>query len=313
MFCKFPKINNISNITSPMAKFTEERQWVATEKIDGANCSIIVDREGNVSFAGRNHVIDDTYDVYYFSKMIERDEKLAELVAYITKLVNDHQFESINVYGEYYGRGIQDRIDYGDKKYVRIYACLINETHWCGYDEFDKLFAGLDQSFKAPMLGRFETFEQAVKFANAYGVSENKVSKLAPQCGEGVVIYSATSHEDVLVAYKHKCDEFKELKKLPIVKQMKIAACSHLDALHIEFMQYVTENRVYSVISKLGVPTDKKQYGDYVRALVEDAIEDFMVDHPGALDGLDKNDVKKVFNAGSTGFRCLTTVLAKLK
>lgn len=312
MFYKFPKLNNIDNITGPLIKFTKEHQWVVTEKIDGANCSIIVDREGNVNFAGRNHVIDDTYDVYHFSNMIKHDKKFAELVAYITKLVKDHQFETINVFGEYFGRGIQDRIDYGNQKYVRIYSCLINGKHWCGFDEFNTLFNNLDRQFFIPVLGRFETFEQAVEFANAYGVTNNKISELAPQCGEGVVIYSATSHEDILVAYKHKCDQFKELKKLPIVKQMKAAKYSSINALHEEFMQYATENRMYNVISKLGVPSDKSQYGAYARAFVEDAIEDFKLDHPNVLEDLDKNEIKQVFNLGSSGFLFLKEILSKL-
>ena len=69
----------------------------------------------------------------------------------------------------------------------------------------------------------------------------------------------------------------------------------------------MTENRLINIFSQHGEIQDKKEIGEYIRLLIEDAKKDFLKDVD--LPVLDKNERKQVFNAGSKPFQLLQKYL----
>lgn len=318
MFIKFPKITNVG-MTDPFdgRYINHQGSWYVTEKIDGSNCSIIIDRDRNVTFAGRTHVIDDSYDIF---GLREQSKHYQDLVDSIIEIVNTHNIDSINVYGEYYGLGIQKRIFYGRDKMIRIYGALINDSHWLTFPEFLEMFSTVDRKWIIPVLGVFDDWDHAVDYANNYGITNNKVSVLSENdCGEGVVLYPGfTLDNSEFVAYKVKTDKFKENN----VRSRDVAnAISRIDNPNQTAVQkaksivkdMINDNRVYSLISKIGIPSDNANTGKILKMLIDDALEDAKSSYPQLFEQLSDDDIRSVVNLRSYPYIVYTTALAKIK
>ena len=63
-------------------------------------------------------------------------------------------------------------------------------------------------------------------------------------------------------------------------------------------MSYITENRLQNLFSKMGEIERPNQIGDYIRAMLQDAKEDFLKDFGDDFSALSAKDHKAVFNAG---------------
>lgn len=301
MFHKFPKITNVGSDDPFGGRYiTSPSEWIATEKIDGCNVSIIIDKDRSINFAGRTHLIDDTYNIYNLKENID---KYSNLVNSLVDIANKHNFESLNVFGEYYGLGIQDRIYYGNDKNIRIYAALVNETNWLSITEFLKIFGNIDSSWLIPVLGKFPSWEEAVYFAEDYGIKNNITSTLSEKdAGEGVVLYPTvkTTPTD-FVAYKYKTDKFKEntQKSEDIIKALNNQnRVNYVKTQQIKeiLKDHININRVYSLISKVGKPKEKKDIGKFLSLLVQDALDDCIAEYPDLFNNLSSKEESIIKN-----------------
>ena len=84
-----------------------------------------------------------------------------------------------------------------------------------------------------------------------------------------------------------------------------------LDALRNTFLEYITESRMYSVISKIGKPTSNKDFNKYAAPFINDAYEDFYKDLRQDMKFilLDKNATKYVKNVGSKPYNIFCKVI----
>ncbi|MCQ2444080.1 MAG: hypothetical protein MJ061_01080 [Mailhella sp.] len=60
------------------------------------------------------------------------------------------------------------------------------------------------------------------------------------------------------------------------------------------------------------MPTSKKDIGRYLGALKEDAVKDFLKEHPEAA-AFSKDEAKFVMNPGSKGFAVFTVVMDRMQ
>jgi hypothetical protein len=88
-------------------------------KYDGCNCSFIFTPNEAYKIAKRSNIIGDN-----FYGILDVLPKYQHVIDYFQKLSNDSNIE-INLFGEFYGQGIQNRIDYGNKKLV-FYDIMVN-------------------------------------------------------------------------------------------------------------------------------------------------------------------------------------------
>jgi len=198
-----------------------------------------------------------------------------------------HEFEeleSVVVYGEIFGRGVQNRINYGDIKKILFYDIMFNGEFMVPYAfyRFMEYMDALDLT--VPVVGMFDSFEDAFNI-NVEGVRTlvNPDQTLDDNFFEGVVIkpYDTIAvnkdGEQVLFYVKKKSEKFKDQMKVKSKNTSRDVPFEALEAMNA-FASYLTENRLMDVFGKHGTIQDKGQFGEYIKYMMEDAKEDFFKD-----------------------------------
>lgn len=298
MFKKFPKIENhyrekfISSLVDYYPEL-EKMQYIITEKRDGANICLAFrphkDYESvslDYKTASRNRILDQDEDFYGIFDVLP---KYSEIIQYIQNLADSSKMY-INAYFEFFGKGIQKRIYYGEDKYLELFDLRF-------FDDNNDFFVSPDfiyndemlSKYMVPVFGIVRGLENALNF-NPEGFEIGKF--------EGMVIKPYVDiyyNKNGKIFYiKKKSPAFSEKgnkeKKKETPKFSKEA-----EELHRTFGQYINKNRVFSIFSKYGEIEDPKQIGEYIKLVLEDAKEDFYKDNNDVSE-LDSKEVKHVFN-----------------
>lgn len=272
---QFKKFSSLENTyrTNLIEKVIEEgiptNDWIVTEKVDGANFSFWCDGE-QVKVASRNQFVDGTF--YGCQEVID------EIAPKILAFCSDNNTQIV-IYGELYGDGIQKRVKYGKKSFVAFDVfCL-----WAGSTEHKDYAQNLCFDIGipfAPVIFR-GSFEECLAVNNTFK------SLLTPEgygdenIAEGVVIEPANPawfRNGSRVYFKNKSEKFSEKKKkvkVKVAQELSLSEASQ-SVLH-NLTSYVTENRVVSVISKIG-KVGTKDFQRILGLTVQDAIEDYEKD-----------------------------------
>jgi Rnl2 family RNA ligase len=297
MFKSYPEIENHyrnKEIQYFLGRCPEmiDANYIIEEKIDGACVSFIFGSDGSFSLAKRSGIVEANENFYNMQETVK--EKYMDVIEVFRSYAKDNSFV-MNVYGEFFGRGIQKRINYGDGKYVRFFDVRIDGLMISPYDVED-LFSLLNaEDMLVPNFGVVKGLYEAFEFD-----VENRTTLVYPEGGdfiEGVVIKPYESHPSLnrTYYYKKKSERFAERSKRREKKERK-PVDSFLQDLHNSFREYVNENRVLSVFSKYGEIDDHKDIGKYIKLVLEDAKGDFLKDYD--VSALDKNELKYVYNVG---------------
>lgn len=106
-------------------EFTLVKHWLITEKVDGRNHRIIINRDGSIEHRGRT-------DKSQFSKAqtdaalnIVSEDRLHEVFDANTKVI---------LYGELYGAGVQKGGKYREDISFRLFDVLINDEWWMQWE-----------------------------------------------------------------------------------------------------------------------------------------------------------------------------------
>jgi Rnl2 family RNA ligase len=271
-------INGLLTYEPEVSKIT----YQLTEKIDGSNFQIYIEKD-LVRYGRRTGWLKDNDGFNDWQSVVAQD-KIQDLIHSVQDTLKAHSY--IQFYGELYGPGVQKRIPYGDKKDLKLFEMKI-DGQW-QTPEFMENFlvehASLD--LHVPVLGYVEGLEEAMKFdierpSALYKGDEAHVM-------EGMVIkpyYTVLKHRNSHVRIKKRNAAFLEKMKVK-VKTYKPTVYTELQQ---EFMQYINENRLMSVISKYGPPKTKKDIGKYLSLLSQDAFQDFAKDQGWDIYNLDKS------------------------
>ena len=306
MFRKYFKIEGTwrpNEILWWLEKYPELRNetYVLQEKIHGANVSWVFEPDGTMSIAKRGSIIKD--ENFYNHKL------MYELYGDVIILLRDYAYDnncSMNIYGEWFGEGIQKGVNYGPGKQLRFFDVIVNDVLLTPF-EVDDLFSLLNiEDMMVPVLGQVDTLRKALDFP-----IEKVVTDIYPEGKstiEGIVIkpYYNTFFEfndpdgpstklGSTFYLKKKSDEFKEKqskKRKPGVNQPP-----HVERIKNNFSDYITENRLSNVFSKHGEIQSDKDIGKYIKLMLEDAKEEFTKDY--SIDIMDCSDkeLKYVYNA----------------
>lgn len=325
-FVKFPHIDDIYLIRDfetiderindyQCRRLNNDDNWIVTEKIDGCNVSFLISKD-EIKMARRSAILKTNEKFYALNKYYPTVDPILKK---IQSLLEDNQ--AITVFGEYYGNGIQNRVFYGKECYFKMFAILKfdgDEPVWTSYNEFkdfllNKVFDGDIQQFEkwtVPVLAKTKTFQQALDFGNTFTstLTDTEHNSVA----EGTVIrpnyVSGYVNGNAELIFKNKNKIFKESRYIaePSGEVLRIN-----DLRKIFASDYCTENRMYSVFSKRGVPTDMALIKDYIKDFIDDALEDFVIDHP-EYNALEEKDQKTVKNIKSLGFLLFKDVNNKI-
>ena len=304
-FHKWPKIEPLETErlrnSRAFQKAWEVENWVVTEKIDGTNIAVNIDRDG-YRLSSRNQFVDKNF--YNIGTAVHQIEPLVEIVQ--RNFFPD--FSQITLQGEFFGTKVMRRVDYRIPQAFRFFGCYtIHESR--GYERWHwQAFVDImtDTGFEylvVPVIGRFRHFEGAI------AVDKERASLFNPEAkAEGVVIQplDVPIEPDGLI-FKNKSETFRE-NRLPSMKPTD-ADKAVIDRLNAEFREYINESRMLSVVSKIGRPASVTDFKPYASALFADAWADFVNDHPDLE--LSAGDARAVRNVGSRAYWTFQQCYAK--
>lgn len=238
-------------------------EWIATEKIHGANFSFWCD--GNeVKVASRTQFVDGTF--YNCQAVINRYSQG------ILSYCQEHNITDLVIYGELYGKGIQKEVDYGEKDFAAFDVVLNKEV--LNKREAFKVTACCGVLW-TPII-KVDTFAECLALNNTFQSKLTPVSFEGENYSEGLVIEPVEPswfNNGSRIYFKNKTEKFSEKKRQP--KEKVVFELSEVESdLMNQLLCYNTTQRVNNVISKIGVVTNK-DFGRILGLTVKDILEDF--------------------------------------
>lgn len=270
---KFVKYTSIENHYQEgfMQRCPEARyDWCITEKIHGSNFQVYFDGE-NFLLGSRNRFIGN-----------ESFQGLKELVAAIKNRILDFYYDyavdgnfELTLYGEIYGDGIQKGVKYCKDHKIRFFDIKVN-GEYIPYKAAVEIFERFELPY-VPVLkieyGRIYNVVRKAETRFNSTIAEGEYADLEENICEGVVIkpyeVELKCQKGNRVIIKKKNEEFFEKKQIPKDKPDRFADYAK-DSEAIEI--YMNENRFDSVFSKDNY--QKENFGDFIKAYVQDVIED---------------------------------------
>lgn len=293
----FKKYNSLEN--SYQAKFISKfvdnnpelstQSYIITEKLDGANIQVYFEPNTKRRLGKRTSFIGDNDGFFHIETVIPAfEERFENIQKYVNMTGN-----KVRIFGEIFGEGIQKRVNYGPKTFA-FFDVEVNDILLAPRDSMHML-----EGFNLP---RVPFISFAPNLSEALSINEEFSTQVNPvpnNTSEGLVIRPFNKnyfdHNGNIFVLKKKSAKFseKEDKNKPVkVLDTKVFV------LNQKFKVYLNENRVLSVFSKSGPMTETKQIGEYIKLVLEDAKEDFLKEND--ISGLDKNQLKDVYNVGTT-------------
>lgn len=295
-FKKYSEIDNhyqnkvVSKVINSV-EGAEDCVYQITEKIDGSNVSIIISKD-DVKFARRTDILTEDEKFYGYQQVMKGD-RIQNFIKTVQESISDDTVYTF--YGELFGPAIQSRIYYGSEKKFRMFDMRIDEQYQSPQflEEYLKSIDYFD--LHAPIIGYITGLEKALEYDSeslktAYWESGDKNFPEA-QTVEGVVIkpydrilYNQMSRVIFKKKNKEFCEKMKVTHKERVVKE--------LTPLQLDFISYINESRMCSVVSKYGEPSHDNEIGKYISFLGEDAFNDFVKDNDLDKSTMTKDDFK---------------------
>lgn len=270
-FRKFASLDNTYNgniVERVMNHQCSQGDWIATEKVHGANFSFWYDAINGPRIASRTQFVDGSFygcrDVF--------NKYVAQFVRYCDEYYNGKE---VVVYGELYGGNIQREVRYKDKDFVAFDVVIDG-----------KPMSKIQGRHEARLMGFACTpMVSAGSYSEMLAVSPEFESHLADpfaderfRQAEGLVIEPiAPSYmgQDNRIYFKNKSKSFQERKDCTPKTPKKPVEINTLEGeLVYSLMECrVTANRVSAVLSKMGKLTEK-EFGKLLGAYTQDIIDE---------------------------------------
>lgn len=287
--------------------------WDVTEKVHGANCSIITDGKV-IEFAKRTSIVEENEGFFNYEQVLEGiDYKFINAFNYI----KDHYNKPVKViqfYGELFGgyyphedvkrdsrfSAVQKGIYYAPYQYFYgfdIAVCTEDSREWLNPDEVSDAY-NKNGIFYAKSLFR-GTLDECLAFSNMFQSHIPEWLGLPVIEGntcEGVVLkpmvpqFFKTGERIVL---KNKNEKFAEKKKEHVHKEVKDLPEVVVTTSNI-MNEYVTDARLCNVISHEGEFDMPKAFGKLIKLFTEDILNDFYKEHQEEWNSLEKGNQKLV-------------------
>lgn len=300
MFIKYPSIDNIEKkktIERVIAQFPQlqTEQFYVQEKIDGSNIQFFLDENNEIYVGKRSCFIDRNENFHGIWETFDRFYGVIYDLAITLK--NEFNSSTVRLYGELFGPGVQNRIDYGNNRQIQIFDAMVddNPVPW-------NVVLDSDMNNLCVYHYTIIDYDEAINYDPSNHVSHYSPSN---QKAEGVVIKPAYPYIDKgsgkLIAFKSKREDFEEKGGKPKKENSsKNDMSEEGKRLKEEFESYITKNRIHSVFSKEGEIEDESQIGNFIKLLTEDAKEEFFQDWGDDFKALPDKEKKTDFQE----YRC---------
>ncbi len=268
-------------------------EYVVTEKVDGANFSVTIDENNKCYYAKRTQFLeyDDTF--YSYEYMLAR-EHLEEKARKIKEILN---IDALTIYGELAGgkyihpdvksekiSAVQARIQYAPFLFFYAFDIVIvkdEQRKYLNENEFDQLCKEVNLTRSIVIYKG--TFKECLEISPEFESKVPSMFNLPPienNIAEGVVIkpiYPLWFNNGSRVIIKNKNQKFAEKMKCKTGKREKFQKASMTDIeinIFNKLLEYRTESRLYSVLSKIGNITNK-DFGKILGLFIQDLLNDF--------------------------------------
>lgn len=294
---KYSKIQNFrESFLGKLDKDVVQSPWYAIEKVDGCNFSIHITKNMEIKYARRNSYLWPEEKFFDWQRTIH---KYLPSFDYIRSLINETNKEYI-IYGELFGEGIQNRINYIEGKDFTAFDVRVitdDSEEFLSFSEARQLF--LDASLPSVLFSadRYMSLTDLIEDVS----KEDRTSHIQPyELPEGFVIKPEKEIRDGLgrrIMFKYKYDSFNEKakvkkKSVPRVYSDQFEKCMNL------ISQYINSNRFYSAQSKIG-ELEKHLYREFIKEIYTDSIADLSDAEAVEFEKLDKEEtnlIKKRIN-----------------
>lgn len=312
-FIKFPSLENHyrqREINKWIDKYPTlvDDEFIITEKIDGSNFGIIITKD-EIAYQSRGHILEPNENFFDYQNVVS--EYIDDIKKLQKAFCKQMKADQITVFCELFGKGIQKRVDYGDKRYLRVISIVTDgRRHSPSGIQILLQMAGCTKLLFAPVLGVVKGLETALSFSNEFKSTINDNAD-DNNIAEGIVIepyhskYSIEHDNDIsYFAIKSKNEKFKEKEKIPTSK-LTAPDSAELETLKFCFKSYVNQNRMLSVFSKESDIKDIKEIGKYITLITEDAWNDFIIDFKDKIENLSNNEKTKLKKSVSSAIVAL--------
>jgi Rnl2 family RNA ligase len=289
-------------------------QYVVQEKVHGANCCFITDGQ-IVRFAKRTNFVEPGEMFYDYEDLLERyNTKIINLFHLVNAKYADAG--SILVYGEMFGGKYPHPDVKNDSKIMNIQKGVF----YCPNHEFygfDLYLNGLENKRYLPVNetnGFFEesnifyaktlfqgNLNECLEYPNAFQ------SRIAGWLGlpllednicEGIVIrpvepvFFRNGSRLLLKSKNSKFAEKKSVKKRQPALFIEPTYSEELNQQLVVAEEYVTENRLNNVVSKIGQISIPRELGKLIGLFSQDILEDYLKEHSNAYVLMEKSEQK---------------------
>lgn len=239
--------------------------WIATEKLHGANFSFWCDG-AEVKVASRSQFVDGTF--YNCQAVIN---KYSEGVLATHKALCS-EGEVLVIYGELFGGNIQKEVEYGEKDFKAFDVTLNGTPLEKGLAYSYLRFAGISS---VPLF-HIGTLAECLIIENTFRSTLTPEDYSGDNNAEGLVIEPTVPtyfNNGSRIYFKNKTEGFSEKKRKP--KEHIVFELSDEESeLMNELLTYNTTQRVSNVISKIGQVTNK-DFGKILGLTTQDLLEEF--------------------------------------
>jgi Rnl2 family RNA ligase len=291
----------------------DDVKFQATEKIDGSHLSFVVDADTmNCRIGKRSGLTDGSF--YNCYEVFARYH--LSTLALSEQILNDSSgvgviIKSIQIEGELYGEGVQNRVKYGAKDFAAFDIQVIGEMN----EEPVSYYLSPDMVLKlcdrhgiphAPVIEESVSFEDAMALPVVFDTLIGSVA-LPDNKAEGIVLKPTKPlhlGNGSRVIIKNKNEAFAEKAKKKKVKPPADWS-DEMTRVWGTMEEFNTENRIRSAISKMGA-ISQKDFGKLLGAVSHDLLEDWVKEHSyGSLEKSEQkvltkrlnNDVKALIRA----------------
>lgn len=281
-------------------------EWVVNEKVHGSSTIILRAEDGQIILGKRSSFINPGENFNGLPRVA--DYLKPSIEALYAKL----GCKEMTLYGEICGGSydhpnvakvpnttrVQKGVFYGPNNYFYGFDIVADGT-WLDPITVEQLYKEFG-FLHAQTLFR-GSFEDCMKYPNEFDSkipAQLGLPPISPNICEGVVLrpikplFFGCGSRVILKNKNDKWSEKSKESKHPRPPKEELKLSDQAISLFDSFSQFITENRLKNVISKIGAITSK-DFGKLLGGLMQDAHKDFLKEYP-AFDTLEKDEQKTI-------------------
>ena len=279
--------------------------YIATEKIDGANFGVHFYSNGEVYYTSRTKMIGSD-DLFGYKYILDNNSDYQKLEKSLRAFSQERKINFI-LYGELYGSSVLKRVKYN--KGILFYDVFVIDAkvYW-PFSAIERIFEEFNlKNLLVPIVYSVTGIEEALNLNPIFRSLLTPEEFEGDNFAEGIVVKPYNS--DVYVeeygrfSIKIKHPKFKDISSSSSSEKKNIVLPDDLKVLAEMAFDYVNENRLIEVVSKLGPLYHKEDIGLYVKEFNIDYKTAFMDDNEDEYKALEKvygkTDTKRIFKASN--------------